>query len=1288
MSRAYADKKKVEGIELSEAGVKERIYGQYVKAFEEGAYDLVKTEYDLQNGRSVSRRYVSGGVTFGKLGPGNGIVSFIFDRARRVIDAMREKVETTRVRADFLAAGSAPAETDAGLVTAASSAVKMDGGKSDRLMTKVVTEEGVFLPLGVTFEEIIQEIGGLEKKEGKITEENGRIYLKAPHVLTGGIRGKLLYLAEWAKKISGLAPWDMPEKGLHGDTFAGYMIETAHFDELIIYLKEALLGQIVQEFANHILQGITIKKGTIVDNIFPDENGRILSTEKAAIIVSRMQSELKQYGLTPFATRDSDPAVEHFVHFISSRLVESGIGQMQDGLYYLGDLSAVEGSSYFEGNAGPLEIAGLRKIFRYEKRTNVETVGELIQIFNGKGQNLLQRTAQGVLGILTSRLQRSGSAFRELEVLRDHVRKQLTASVDSPDSIAVKISAPWGSRARRIALSLAAAWQESDPDSITISSEEAIQFIGEIDREQDKILGDMVKGVIERVELDEDKKFFLLPLGFPRVVRGENRKTRIERVVELLEVMRSHLEVPGENVPETEIILNKSVMKFFAQELSKVGIGVVEQNVAEQDVYRVKKDDVFAGHAVLKGVIKEFSGFNLTHSASSAVTQDREVFSEQRVVLRPQDSQETYNYSVEEMIKLLTGMKPSEGGLRDVLREKSTGTRSQKVPTSDPALPIWQALAGSLKFVEIKKGMKSRLHDLNLAPAEWVQEEPWIVIYNPGELNEWLSRQIGGFESLSNGQTLKELRKKKGFDLGLFEVKNEFRYTENGFRMPVFQALRELADWEKRLSAEDATLADSDLWKLFREEYPFLPEFLQDKENVSLVSSEILNKLREIVLQRKNVLFPGLAQAFMGVLEMNDDGSITVPNQYAPMALKREPVEIKQALRIMGIINNALSESPITKEEAIAKPGEARDWFIFQDGEDILMPLGGGALIEYFMSAAAERGIGGIVELNSERFYSFKKEDLDVVRDFWREVHYQLQAKSPTASSAVDAEVVLSLGKIWETLKLKANNRELPANVDIADMAEIARQTILSLLSERGNDISYEEEGGEIVSEMDPSEFFVNDLPELLSWFLMTREIVKWYQTAARELDFSLLTEFESVTQSILPVLSEINTGGKLWLERELRVFPESFPAEEVGTFSADVVRDELTAMRDELEESMRRIRKEGEVRGFAIPMISTGYPHLRAGIMSALVDSGVFPEIKLILFFFFGFYFIPFTDGNSLLEWINQRLDDLHGGRLFGEKEELRVRMSPMVSNDSLKPDDAVKALDEIVASLKKAKA
>jgi len=68
LGQAYANKQKVNGIDAVPLSEKEKIYGQYLKAFQQGAYDYVKSERVGANGRSpmmgkiTHRRYFSGGV--------------------------------------------------------------------------------------------------------------------------------------------------------------------------------------------------------------------------------------------------------------------------------------------------------------------------------------------------------------------------------------------------------------------------------------------------------------------------------------------------------------------------------------------------------------------------------------------------------------------------------------------------------------------------------------------------------------------------------------------------------------------------------------------------------------------------------------------------------------------------------------------------------------------------------------------------------------------------------------------------------------------------------------------------------------------------------------------------------------------------------------------------------------------------------------------------------------------------------------------------------------------------
>lgn len=64
LSREYVDRGKVTGIAIDDPGMADRIWQQYVRIFEKGAFDLVREEQDISTGVAVVRRYFSGGMTF------------------------------------------------------------------------------------------------------------------------------------------------------------------------------------------------------------------------------------------------------------------------------------------------------------------------------------------------------------------------------------------------------------------------------------------------------------------------------------------------------------------------------------------------------------------------------------------------------------------------------------------------------------------------------------------------------------------------------------------------------------------------------------------------------------------------------------------------------------------------------------------------------------------------------------------------------------------------------------------------------------------------------------------------------------------------------------------------------------------------------------------------------------------------------------------------------------------------------------------------------------------------
>ncbi len=62
LGQVYADKNKVKGVDVEDKQVKQKIYDQYVKAFNQGVYNYIKEDYDTQKQEIIPRKYFSGGV--------------------------------------------------------------------------------------------------------------------------------------------------------------------------------------------------------------------------------------------------------------------------------------------------------------------------------------------------------------------------------------------------------------------------------------------------------------------------------------------------------------------------------------------------------------------------------------------------------------------------------------------------------------------------------------------------------------------------------------------------------------------------------------------------------------------------------------------------------------------------------------------------------------------------------------------------------------------------------------------------------------------------------------------------------------------------------------------------------------------------------------------------------------------------------------------------------------------------------------------------------------------------
>lgn len=64
LARVYADKGRMKGIEQEGGNINQKIYDQYVAAFNKGVYNLVKEETDAVSGEVVPRKYFTGGNDF------------------------------------------------------------------------------------------------------------------------------------------------------------------------------------------------------------------------------------------------------------------------------------------------------------------------------------------------------------------------------------------------------------------------------------------------------------------------------------------------------------------------------------------------------------------------------------------------------------------------------------------------------------------------------------------------------------------------------------------------------------------------------------------------------------------------------------------------------------------------------------------------------------------------------------------------------------------------------------------------------------------------------------------------------------------------------------------------------------------------------------------------------------------------------------------------------------------------------------------------------------------------
>ncbi len=64
LSQVYVDQNKVEGVDVDDPQVHQKIYDQYVEAFKRGVYNYIKEDLDEESQQVVPRQYFAGGVAF------------------------------------------------------------------------------------------------------------------------------------------------------------------------------------------------------------------------------------------------------------------------------------------------------------------------------------------------------------------------------------------------------------------------------------------------------------------------------------------------------------------------------------------------------------------------------------------------------------------------------------------------------------------------------------------------------------------------------------------------------------------------------------------------------------------------------------------------------------------------------------------------------------------------------------------------------------------------------------------------------------------------------------------------------------------------------------------------------------------------------------------------------------------------------------------------------------------------------------------------------------------------
>ena len=143
LGRVYTNQNKIQGVDLEDKTVKEKIYNQYIEAFQKGAVNLIKEDYDESTKTLIKRRYFSGGVTLPTLD--SGAIHFVDDAALLSTRPLAGKFEeaTTTPKFDFADIRAAElGKDDAKAITPKADLAAVDDVTKEKIYRWIKKESG------------------------------------------------------------------------------------------------------------------------------------------------------------------------------------------------------------------------------------------------------------------------------------------------------------------------------------------------------------------------------------------------------------------------------------------------------------------------------------------------------------------------------------------------------------------------------------------------------------------------------------------------------------------------------------------------------------------------------------------------------------------------------------------------------------------------------------------------------------------------------------------------------------------------------------------------------------------------------------------------------------------------------------------------------------------------------------------------------------------------------------------------------------------------------------------